>query len=57
MYFNSVFLYKYPPWNTKDYYKIFDAIIYYIFSNWLQINILTLCVYIVTYIKVTIKIK
>ena len=57
MYFNSVFLHKYPPWNTKDYYKIFDAIIYYIFSNWLQINILTLCVYIVTYIKVTIKIK
>ena len=57
MYFNSVFLYKYTPWNTKDYYKIFDAIIYYIFSNWLQINILTLCVYIVTYIKVTIKIK
>ena len=50
-------MYKYSPWNTKDYYKIIDPKIYYIFSNWLQINILTICVYIVTHIKVTIEIK
>ena len=54
MYFNSSFLHKYTPWNAKDYYRIIDAIIYYIFFNLLSVNILTLCAYIVTHIKLAI---
>lgn len=57
MYFNSFFLHKYPPWNTKYYYKVLYITIYYIFSYWLLVNILTFKIHIIIYIKLTTQIE
>ena len=57
MNFNSVLLHKYAPWNTKYYYKVLYITIYYIFFNWLLVNILTFKIHIITYIKLTTQIE
>lgn len=57
MYLNSVLLHKYVPWNTKYYYKVLYVTIYYIYSNWLLVNILTFKIHIITYIKLTAQIE
>lgn len=38
-YFNSFFLHKYTPWNTKDYYILLDPIKPYIF----QLVVINIC--------------